>query len=280
MQFWRDTISKALELTPPKEPVAILLSHAAGSLVSRTHGKAKLSKPWLHRLVNEREKHLQNPPYTSISALETYAENTYSTLLYLTLSALPMASVTADHVASHIGKAQGIAAVLRGLPLLAFPGPPNHHSTQTALGGAVGANRQGSVTLPLDVLVEAGVREEDVLRRGAAANGLKDAVFVVATRANDHLITAREMIKNLRAGNDVGHDFEHSDDTEHHAQQDQSGGLNEVERSFGVFMPAIATRQWLDRLQSCDFDVFNPSLRQSDWKLPFKAYWAFNRRQL
>jgi hypothetical protein len=32
----------------------------------------------------------------NIAALESYAENTYSTLMYLTLSALPMTSVTAD----------------------------------------------------------------------------------------------------------------------------------------------------------------------------------------
>lgn len=280
MQFWRDTITKALALTPPKEPVAILLAHAAGSLISRTEGRARLSKPWLHRLVNEREKYLQNPPYADIAALETYAENTYSTLLYLTLSALPMASITADHVASHIGKAQGIAAVLRGLPILAFPGQAKHHSTQTALGGAIGATRQGTVTLPLEVMADAGVREEEVMRKGGEAKGLRDAVFTVATRANDHLITARGMVKNLRAGQDAGHDFEHSDDMEHAQDSGRQNGAPDVDRSFGVLMHAVATQGWLDRLEKCDFDVFRPELRQSDWKLPLKAYWAFYKKQL
>jgi len=288
MQFWRDSVARALSSTPPKEPVAVLLSSAASSLSSRTDGKSHFSKSWLNRIINTREQYLHNPPYVDMAALESYAENTYSTLLYLTLSALPLPSLTADHLASHIGKAQGIAAVLRGLPLLAFPPPPNHHSNRQGLGGAAGqfaptSSRQGTVTLPLDIMASAGLREEEVLRKGAAATGLRDAVFSVATRANDHLITAREMLRNVRAGRDVGHDFEHGDDAEHaryEVGQTRQTQAAEVERGFGVLMPAVATQMWLDRLQKADFDVFEPSLRRSDWRLPWKAYWAYTRRKL
>lgn len=282
MQFWRDSVTKALDFTPPKEPVAVLLSAANAQLAARTEGKSKLSRAWLHRLVNTREQYLHNAPYVDMKALESYAENTYSTLMYLTLSALPLASLTADHIASHIGKAQGIAAVLRGLPLLAFPPPPNKHSAQSAFGSD---SQQGSVMLPLDVMADSGVREAEVLRKGAEATGLRDAVFTVATMANDHLITAREMLKNLRVGEDVGHEFEHQDDPEHQSARNASiggaqGQMKDVERGFGVFMPAIATQDWLDRLQGYDFDVFQPKLRTSGWRLPMKSYWAFSRRQL
>ena len=241
------------------------------------------------RLINSREQALTNTAHPSISALESYAENTYSTLLYLTLSALPLTSVTADHVASHIGKAAGISAVLRGLPLVAFPSAPNHHSlNREGLAGNVGVSRQGAITLPLDIMAQCGVKEEDVFRQGAEAPGLRDAVFTVATRASDHLITARQMVKNLRAGEDVGHTFEHEGEEGHEysdlGQQRGSGSdtsvqLQEVERGFGVFMPAVATQMWLDRLQAVDFDIFKPELRSTDWKLPWKAYWAFQRRQ-
>ena len=123
LQFWGDAVAKILAGSPPKEPVAILLAAAISDLHDRTQGRARISKGWLTRVINSREQTLTNDPYTNIAALESYAENTYSTLIYLTLAALPMTSVTADHVASHIGKAVGIAAVLRGLPLLAFPAP-------------------------------------------------------------------------------------------------------------------------------------------------------------
>lgn len=292
LQFWRDAVAKILAGSPPKEPVAILLAAAISDLHERTQGRARISKGWLNRVINTREQTLTNDPYPNIAALESYAENTYSTLMYLTLAALPMTSVTADHVASHIGKAVGIAAVLRGLPLLAFPAP---QSQAPSGGGAAslglsGGARQGAVMLPLDIMAQAGVKEEEVFRKGADAEGLRDAVFTVATRANDHLITVEQMLSNLRAGKDVGHDFEHEGEEGH--EYDSAGGsdvfggargetpLEEVNRAFGVFLPAVATRMWLDRLQQYDFDVFRPELLRGDWKLPWKAYAAYQRKKL
>ncbi|KLJ06890.1 hypothetical protein EMPG_17622 [Blastomyces silverae] len=288
LQFWRDTITKTLAGKPPKEPIAILLASALSDLDTRTGGQARISKGWFMRMINSREQYLTNAPYTTLSALESYAENTYSTLLYLTLSALPLTSVTADHLASHIGKAAGISTVLRGIPLIAFPPPPNHHSNQARVSGGSGP-RTGAITLPLDIMAETGLKEEDVFRHGAEAPGLRDAVFTVATRASDHLITARQMLKNLRAGQDVGHDFEHEGEEghEYHKHSNDTNGsdistsnvqLEEVERAFGVLMPAVSTSLWLDRLQAVDFDIFKPELRTSDWRLPWKAYWA-NRRK-
>lgn len=283
MQFWRDTVTKALSGSPPKEPVAILLAHAAENLHNRTDGRSRLSKNWFHRIINTREQYLGNPPYPTLQSLESYAENTYSTLLYLTLSSLPQASITTDHIASHIGKATGIAAVLRGVPWIAFP-QPQPGGTSGHITGQSGP-AQGAVLLPLDVMAEANVREEDVFRMGGEAPGLKDAVFTVATRANDHLITAREMLSKLRSEGTLGHDFEHQNDEEHQYGAEQVGAgkeqqLSEVEQAFGVFMPSISTQSWLDRLQKVDFDLFDPSLRKNDWKLPAKAYWAYSRRKL
>ncbi|KAK2754539.1 hypothetical protein FQN54_006940 [Arachnomyces sp. PD_36] len=290
LQFWRDAITRTFAGTPPKEPIALLLASALSDLDTRTKGSARISKIWMIRMINAREQYLTNAPYPSLASLESYAEHTYSTLMYLTLSALPLTSLTADHLASHIGKAAGIAAVLRGLPLVAFPPPPNHHSNQGGLGGGGGGTRQGAITLPLDVMAEAGVKEEDVFRHGAGAPGLRDAVFTVATRASDHLITARQMLKNLRAGEDVGHDFEHRDEDEHQypgdvgdatgatGQPNHKLQLEEVERGFGVLLPAVTTSMWLDRLQKVDFDIFKPELLTSDWRLPWKAYLAHKRR--
>lgn len=126
------------------------------------------------------EQYLGGVPFATIDALETYAENTYSSLSYLALESFHRRSLTLDHIASHIGKASGIAAVLRGMPHLAHP-PPGTQQTAAV------------VVFPLDVCAEFQVRQEDILRCAPAA-GLADAVFKVATRANDHLITARKML--------------------------------------------------------------------------------------
>ena len=283
-QFWRDNVNGAFAGSPPKQPVSILLACVLEDLESRSQGTAKMSKSWFMRVITEREKYINNAPYPTLESLERYAENTYSTILYLTLQGLPVGSVTADHIASHIGKAAGITAILRGLPLLAFPPPPNHHSNSSPLGGTLDSQRrsQGSVTLPLDVMARNGVRDEDVLRKGAEADGLRDAVFEVATRASDHLITARQMMRNVLAGDGVDHDFEYKAEEEH--QYDTTprvkgvGQKEELKKAFGVFMPAVGTDLWLKKLQKLDFDVFREELRRRDWKLPWKAYFAYRRQ--
>jgi NADH dehydrogenase [ubiquinone] 1 alpha subcomplex assembly factor 6 len=284
MQFWRDNMTRTFAGTPPKEPVAILLHYALAALQSRHPGlSTSVMKGWLMKVINTREQYMDNRPYTNMDALESYSENTYSTLMYLTLGALPLHSMEADHVASHIGKATGIAAVLRGLPLLAFPALPNHHSNNAAFGGTVGGSaggRHGAVVLPLDIMAETGVKEEDIFRRGAEAPGLKDAVFQVATRANDHLITAREMLKNLQQGKDAGHGFEHEGEEGHGYAETHGSSQTDIERAFGVLMPAIATRLWLEKLEKLDFDVFRPELRAREWKLPWRAYWGYSRRRI
>ncbi|MCJ1379986.1 hypothetical protein MMC17_003089 [Xylographa soralifera] len=289
LQFWKDNIGRTFAGSPPKQPVSLLLASALSAL--RTESSTGLSKSWFMRIIAAREQYLNNAPYATLEDLEKYAESTYSTLLYLTLQALPLHSVTADHLASHVGKAAGIVTVLRGLPLLAFPAPPNHHSNSKGLGMVEQQRsraQQGVVTLPLDIMAEVGLREEDVLRKGAEAEGLRDAVFKVATRASDHLITARTMLESLEKGEDVGHAFEHEDEEEHQYELRQprldSGAGKmaqqkaDIESAFGVLMPAVSTGLWLDKLQKLDFDIFREELRRREWKLPWKAYFANRRR--
>lgn len=47
--------------------------------------------------------------------------------------------------------------------------------------------------------------------------------------------------------------------------------------AIGVLLPAVATALWLERLEKVDFDVFRPELRGREWRLPWKAYWAYRR---
>lgn len=280
MQFWKDTINSTFDAQPPAEPVAVLLASILQNY--------RLNKSWFMRVINTRERYLTNAPYTNLADLESYAENTYSTLLYLTLSAYPLKSITMDHLASHIGKAAGICAILRGFPLLAFPPPPGHHPSPTSgLGATPTSIRRGVITLPLDIMAKSGVREEDVYRQGGNAPGLKDAVFEVATRASDHLITARTMLESIQRYEDVDHDYEHEHDEGHdygkHSGIRLSGETKrkEYEQGYGIIMgPAVSTQLWLDRLQKCDFDVFNAAVRSPEWKLPFVAWWRFRKEQL
>jgi NADH dehydrogenase [ubiquinone] 1 alpha subcomplex assembly factor 6 len=275
MQFWRQTIDSTFNQRPPEEPVAVLLA----SYLAQGHN---LSKTWFQRIIATRESKLSHPGFTNITELESYAENTYSTLLYLTLSALPMTSITMDHLASHIGKAAGISAVLRGVPLLAFPPPPNTHSANPpGLGLPPNRERQGVIALPLDVMSQCGVRENDIFQRGGEADGLRDAVFTVATRASDHLITARTMARSVCNDESPDHEFEHSADESHHYPESTQAPNDEFKQSYGVIMgPALSTQLWLNRLEQADFDIFHESLRRPEWRLPFKAWWQSRQLRL
>lgn len=276
MQFWRDAVNNTFAGKPPKEPIMILL-HKVLTELAETQGSSPSSiRFWLLRLINTREKYMDNRPFTSLAALEEYAENTYSTLMYSTLAALPIRSMHVDHLASHIGKACGIVAVLRGIPLLAAPSPP----VKSPSGNSVGTGRNPVLLLPLDVMGEVGLREEDVYRQGPQAEGFQDAVFKVATRANDHLITAREMLKQLQAGENPGHEYEHQGEAEH----DYSGIANEADttkrdlkRGFGVLLESVPASDYLGRLEGTNFDPFAV---RSSWKLPWRVWRAIKNQQI
>ncbi|KAA8895975.1 Squalene/phytoene synthase-domain-containing protein [Sphaerosporella brunnea] len=230
MQFWRDAVAATFAgQRPPAEPVAVLLAKVLHS------DGAPLSKSWFARVISAREQYLGSAPFPSIDALESYAENTYGSLHYLALESVHQHSATLDHIGSHVGKAEGIAAVLRGIPLLATSGT-------------------GGVVLPLDVCAEHNLRQEDVLRMGGNAPGLKDAVFKVATLANDHLITARKMLED-------------------------SKGEGKQASAFATFLPAVPTSLYLQRLEKADFDPFSPSLMKRAWTLPWRLYRAVSHKQ-
>ncbi|UKZ53015.1 hypothetical protein TrVGV298_006802 [Trichoderma virens] len=251
MKFWHDSIDKTFAGQPPREPICILLHQGLQQLEQRAGGSTTKSiKFWVSRLIRTRERHMDNRPFATLASLEDYAEHTYSTMLYATLASMPLRSMHVDHLASHIGKACGIVAVLRGVPVLAAPAQP----VQTP-SGVETPSRNQALLLPLDILAEEGVKEEQVFRQGPNAPGLQDAIFRVATRANDHLITAREMLKRLKAGQDPGHDFEHQGEGEHQ-YDDESDTARDVRRGFGVLLEAVPAAQWLLNLEKANFDPF------------------------
>ena len=89
------------------------------------------TRRWLERLIDARDADLEGRPPASVAAMEAYSEATHGSLLYLGLEALGVRDATADHAASHVARAAGIATLLRSLPVHA---------------------RLGQQYLPLDIL--------------------------------------------------------------------------------------------------------------------------------
>ncbi|KAI9347200.1 isoprenoid synthase domain-containing protein [Zopfochytrium polystomum] len=160
--FWRDAVANTFDGRPPDHPVTVALADAL------EHGE--LSQSWFRRILTARENDLLATQYNTVQELENYGENTASSLLYLHLESLGVRDTQMDHIASHIGKAHGIATAIRGVP----------------------ANIQyRKMSLPSEVMAKHLVSAED--------RALKDAVLDVATTANNHISTARAHIRDIRA---------------------------------------------------------------------------------
>ncbi|XP_013926085.1 PREDICTED: NADH dehydrogenase (ubiquinone) complex I, assembly factor 6-like [Thamnophis sirtalis] len=80
IEFWRKAVEDIYQDNPPQQPVAIELWKAVR--------RQNLTKRWFMNIIDQREKNLDDRAYRDISELETYAENTQSSLLYLTLETL------------------------------------------------------------------------------------------------------------------------------------------------------------------------------------------------
>ena len=217
-QFWTETIDQAYKGTPPAQPIAMLLDHILESGV-------KLTKPYILRLIAERQRRIDNMNFATLSQLESYAEKTYSTLLYLQLESLDVRRPAIDDIAQHIGLASGICSVLRGYPYYI-------------------AKR--IMPLPADTCAHHNLKQEDLLR-SEGASGLSDAVFEIATRANDHLISAKYKIEALQDA--------------------------DVSRQCrGIFLHAIPSKLFLERLEKSSFNLYEPKLSQKDWRLPYRLW--------
>lgn len=157
MKFWQDTLESIYHDGPPSQPVALQLHKAIKT--------KKLSKHWLQRLLSSREKNLNLKSFESLSAVETYAEHSVSSVLYLTLECLNIRNVHADHAASHIGKAQGLVTLLRAIP----------HNSQ-----------RNQVYIPVDMLVKHKVSQQNLIK-GSTDSKVKDLIFDIASTANSHI---------------------------------------------------------------------------------------------
>ncbi|KAH8287715.1 hypothetical protein KR054_011853 [Drosophila jambulina] len=168
LKFWYDSIDKCFEEeSQPSyvkdQPVLRELKHTVGS--------RKLNKVYLRRLVTARERP-PNKAFESVRELEEYAEQTFSSLLLLLVEVSGVRDLQVDHAASHLGKALGIATLLRAIP----------H-----------AGRQQAVCVPLEVLVRHGVSQERVIRGRSDDKGVEECIFEVASAANTHLKLARKL---------------------------------------------------------------------------------------
>lgn len=110
-QWWRDaieTMDNGKTVANLQQPIALAMSHYCIK-----HG---LSRRWLERSLDARQRDaMQNQP-ENLDDLENYAEKGHSSILYLLLESMDVRDENTNFMASHIGVASGLTTLLRGFP--------------------------------------------------------------------------------------------------------------------------------------------------------------------
>ncbi|XP_011066683.1 PREDICTED: NADH dehydrogenase (ubiquinone) complex I, assembly factor 6 [Acromyrmex echinatior] len=157
LQFWTDALNRIYNGNPPKSPVALELHR-----ILQQH---KLSKRYFKRLIDARLSKLSSSIFMDLESLERYCDYTTSSIYYLLLEAQGIASINADHAASHFGKAHGLVTLIRSVPYNA---------------------RKRVIILPQDVLLKHSISSESIFQ-GQSSAGFKDAILEIASCAKQHL---------------------------------------------------------------------------------------------
>jgi NADH dehydrogenase [ubiquinone] 1 alpha subcomplex assembly factor 6 len=170
LQWWREAIAAAYGDAPPRR-------HEIVEAVTAAIRERQLSRSHFDRLIDTRERDLDDAPSTSLAALEDYAEGSSAALIYLALEVLDAATPAAREAARHVGIAYALAGLLRAMPV--------HAST-------------GRSSMPEDVAAEAGLdpRDYSALRTTAA---LRHAVRILAEAAARHLAAAGQLRRKIPA---------------------------------------------------------------------------------
>lgn len=114
MQWWRERMYNLYEVSAssgverPEQSTMLLRG------LDKAVQEHDLTRRWFERMLDARDQDLDREEVQSLHELEVYAEQTASSLLYLTLECLGVRDDTADRVAGHAGVAIGLATLLRG----------------------------------------------------------------------------------------------------------------------------------------------------------------------
>eukprot|EP00005_Dracoamoeba_jomungandri_P014020 CAMPEP_0174273124 /NCGR_PEP_ID=MMETSP0439-20130205/53512_1 /TAXON_ID=0 /ORGANISM="Stereomyxa ramosa, Strain Chinc5" /LENGTH=266 /DNA_ID=CAMNT_0015364089 /DNA_START=71 /DNA_END=868 /DNA_ORIENTATION=- len=164
MMWWKDSIKQLFQGGKSGE-------HPVLRELQRAIQLHNLSISWFYRILDRRMSDLEGFPITTTQHLEQYAEDTASSLLYLTLETLGIRDLNAEHAASHIGKSIGIATLLRGTPI--------HISKRT-------------LYIPNQLLAKHKVSMEEIFR-GEFKESFYEAIYEMASVAVSNLAKGRKL---------------------------------------------------------------------------------------
>lgn len=170
LQWWREAIGEIYAGRQRRHEVVEPLGDAV-----RRHA---LSRDHFDRLIDARERDLDDGPFDTLAELESYAAATAVPVIRLALQSVGQGDGGAPaEAAVHIGTAWALTGLLRAVP---------HHA------------RQRRVLLPAQLLQSAGIAAGDIIAAGAAGR-IAGVVETIADRARLHLAAARALHRSIPA---------------------------------------------------------------------------------
>lgn len=167
IDFWRQNISRTFEGFPPNHPVAISLALCLE--------KQMLTEKWFHKIVDIREKYINNTAFMSLDDAEEYGEYTLSSIFYLIMEGMGLEQIDASYAASHLGVACSLVTLMRSTPYFA---------------------NNSQVILPTELLFKHKLSQEDVIRRSNQP-ALQEAIYEIASQAHLHLDGMKKLFDNV-----------------------------------------------------------------------------------
>ncbi|GEQ66506.1 hypothetical protein JCM33374_g169 [Metschnikowia sp. JCM 33374] len=277
-KFWSELMAKAFSDTGDiGEPVAFLIRDGLRNGLN-------LDISYFHQFLQTRRHFLNNKQFAAVSDICSFGEGTYSQLNYATQAILlsPQISPSVIHmlelstplqvkvsdIAAHIGQATAVSSMILGMNFY--------------------ASMRNQVTLPVDLMTKHELSQESLLRlsQGHLSSNeiqetkekLKNVVFETAVTANDHLLSAREKLKQVK--HEIS-DIIKQRPRDHLLTKNSKkwrSGLPDV--IFVPFMLAIPTSLYLQRLEKHDFDVYSKKLQHKEWRLAWNSFKNYYQRKI
>lgn len=167
LEFWRTSLEDTYRGYPPAHPVLISLALCLE--------KSMVSNKWFDRFINIRKQHLSDLPFMTLHDAEEYGEYTVSTLFYILLEQLQCNNASAEHAASHLGKACSLVTLIRSVPYFI---------------------QNKKVFLPTELCYHHSVSNEDVIRNNNTT-GVREVIYDTASQAFIHLEHVHKALPDL-----------------------------------------------------------------------------------
>lgn len=244
----------------PQDPSVIVFQHY------KREGYA-LDLNNLRTVLQAKCNKMQDPTFSSVEEICQFGESTQSQMTYLVQGLLQSSCISPSSgaivsgsqrirrltgdIAAHLGQASSVASVLKSVPFYAI--------------------KHNVVTLPCDVMTEHNISQEEVLRhfqnKTVEPSQLRDVAFETAIAANDHLLSARSKLVELK------------EELAKIAKQD--GQLQEISKKWrgGIpdalyvpFMSSIPVDIYLKCLEKGDFHLQTSNTSSIIWRSAWNYY--------